>query len=223
MMLKTNEMAMNSEKNLVVFVIGENNYKEYDKLFTLFSRELGKVKSYAFGVRREHSKKIGALRLFSLCDVELNCHNDSYTIKDAKIIESFDEISLEYERMCYASYFVELIDYFLFENIESEEVFKLLYYTFKALIRGNIDKELIKNIFELKLLKYQGEYIESSNLKNDNATLKFTWDYVLRSEPKDLYKFTLTDEVYKIFKKEVDKEFNNKIKKKFRSLDKLYI
>ena len=214
-------MASNNLEKVKAVVISDTNYKEYDKLFTLFTKDYGKIKVYAFNVRREHSKKIGLLRLFSFCEVELKNSNDSYSLLDAKIIESFDELSNDYDNICYASYFVELVDYFSFENIESEEVFRLLYYTFKALIKGNIDRRLIKNVFELKMLKYEGEYIESSDLKTDNETLKYTWDYVIHSEAKDLYKFKLSDEAYKLFEKEVDYEFRNKVKKKFKSLEKL--
>ena len=92
---------------------------------------------------------------------------------------------------------------------------------FKALINGIVDRELIKNIFELKMLKYQGEYIDSESLSNKNGTLAYTWERVLVSEPKNLYKFKLKDNVYKLFRDEVNKEFRQKVDKKFKSLQKL--
>lgn len=202
-------------------IIREEMYKEYDKLFTLFTKELGKIRAYAFGVRREHSKKIGMLRLFSFCEIELESSSDLYTIKDVHILDSLDDLSGDYDAMCYASYFAELVDYCSFENMESEDIFKLLYYTYKALIKNVIDKKLIKSIFELKLLKYQGEYIESSALKEDNESLRYTWDYCINSDIKDLYKFNLTDDLYKLFKDAVDSEFRLRINKKFKSLDKI--
>lgn len=214
-------MADANIEKVKAVVISDTNYREYDKLFTLFTKDYGKIRAYAFNVRRANSKKIGLLRLFSFCEVDLKTKGDSYNLHDAKIIESFDELSSDYENMCYASYFVELVDYFSFENIESEEVFRLLYYTFKALIAGRIDRELIKSVFELKMLRYEGEYIESTELKTDNETLKYAWDYVLKSEPKELYKFKLADEVYKLFRDEVSFEFKKRVNKKFKSLEKL--
>ena len=214
-------MQETSLEKVKAVVILDKNYREYDKLFTLFTKDYGKIRAYAFNVRREHSKKIGLLRLFSFCEVDLKTRGDSYNLNDAKIIESFDDLSSDYENMCYASYFVELVDYFSFENIESEEVFKLLYYTFKALTAGIIERDLIKSVFELKMLRYEGEYIESTELKTDNDTLKYTWDYVLKTEPKELYKFKLTSEVYKLFRDEVSFEFKKRVNKKFKSLEKL--
>ncbi|MBR1455372.1 MAG: DNA repair protein RecO [Lachnospiraceae bacterium] len=211
-------MENDSKFKIIAVVINEVNYKEYDKLFTLFTKTLGKIKSYAFGVRRQNSKKIGTLRLFSFCEVELKESLGKYNIEDANIINSFDEIAADYESMCYASYFVEVVDYLSFENIESSEIFYLLYYSFKALVDKKVDYKLIKLIFDLKILKYQGEYIMSDMITNQNETLKYTWDYVLNSEVKRLYSFNLSDDVYNLFKKEVDKEFKNKIDMKFKSL-----
>ena len=212
-----------SENKVKALVISDSDYKEYDKLFTLFTKELGKIRAYAFGIRREHSKKIGLLRLFSFLDIELNGAPDKYSIKDVSIIESFDCLSCEYEKMCYASYFVEIVDFLSFENIESSDVLNLLYYTFKALAQDKISPELIKTVFELKMLKYQGEYIESDMLNTDNETLKYTWDYVINTKSNRLYNFELDQKVYNLFKSSVNKEFKLKINQKFKSLDKLIV
>ena len=79
-------MANVSENKVKALILSDSNYKEYDKLFTLFTKELGKIKAYAFGVRREHSKKIGLLRLFSFLDISFAGETDKYSIKDVNII-----------------------------------------------------------------------------------------------------------------------------------------
>ena len=216
-------MINSTENKVKALVIADSDYKEYDKLFTLFTKELGKIRAYAFGIRREHSKKIGLLRLFSFLDIELSGESDKYSIKDASVIESFDGLTSDYERMCYASYFVEVVDYLSFENIESADILNLLYYTFKALVDDKIDIKLIKSVFELKMLKYQGEYIESEMLDDDNPTLKYTWDYVINAKPNKLYSFELDNKAYNLFKSTVDKEFKLKVNRKFKSLDKLVV
>ena len=148
---------------------------------------------------------------------------DKYSIKEVNIIESFEEISNDYEKMCYASYFVEVVDYLSFENIESTDVLNLIYYTFKALVQNKIDLKLIKSIFELKMLKYQGEYIRSDMINVNNKTLKYTWDYVIDAKANKLYNFELDLSIFNLFKSAVDKEFKQKVNKKFKSLDKLVI
>ena len=42
----------------------------------------------------------------------------------------YETLSDEYKNTCYASYFVELVDYFSYENVESEGIYLLLYYIF---------------------------------------------------------------------------------------------
>ncbi len=212
-------MSAKDTNEIVAVVTSDTNYKEYDKLFTLFTREYGKIKAYAFGVRRAHSKKIGALRLFSFCKVSISEVNEKFSIKDAEIIEDFEKLAFDYEAICYASYFIEVIDYFGYENIESGDVFELLYYSLKALEQNKIRRELVKYIFELKMLKYQGIYIEKDDLKEDNETLKYAWNYVLVANPKKLYSFELKDDILKLFGKEVEKEFKSKVDKKFISLE----
>lgn len=216
-------MANSEENRVKAIIISDSDYKEYDKLFTLFTKELGKIKAYAFGIRREHSKKIGLLRLFSFLDISLLGEPNKYSIKDVSVIESFEALAADYEKMCYASYFIEIVDYLSFENIESTDVLNLLYYTFKALLNDKIDPKLIKLIFELKILKYQGEYIEGDALNTDNVTLKYTWDYVINRKPNALYNFKLDLKNFNQFKIAVEKEFKLKINKKFTSLSKLIV
>ena len=134
---------------------------------------------------------------------------------------SFDELTKSYINTCYASYFIELVDYFGFENIESENIYNLLYYTFKALVDGKVEARLIRRIFELKMLEYQGEYKESDSLFSNDSSLKFTWDFVLKTSPQKLYTFKLNDKTYDLFDIEVKYEMKNKVGKKFKTLDEI--
>ena len=53
----------NKEIKLKAIVIEEKDYNEYDKLLTLLTSEMGKIKVYAFNVRREKSKNISKTNL----------------------------------------------------------------------------------------------------------------------------------------------------------------
>lgn len=201
-------------------IIKEADYKEFDKLLTLLTGEYGKISVYAFGVRKENSKSIGKIRRFSFSNFELRKINDRYQFEDAKVIKSFDELASNYEDVCFASYFIELADYFVFENEEIENVLKLLFFAFKALLDKKMDRSLIKRVFELKMLKYQGIYTDTSMLKYKN--LSYTWDFVLKTDPKDLFSFTLSEELRKMFFDTVDFEMKEKVNKKFKSLSDIF-
>ena len=165
---------MNTKNNLEKLngvIIGESDYKEYDKLLTILTKEKGKISVYAFNVRRQKSKNIGKTRIFSFGEFEVRKNNDKYQLENIVLKNSFLELTNDYNITCYAYYFVELVDYFSYENIESEDIYLLLYYTFKALIDNKMPTKLVRRVFELKMLKYQGEYKESDSLTSNNSSL----------------------------------------------------
>ena len=215
---------MNTKNNLEKFngvIIGESDYKEYDKLLTILTKEKGKINVYAFNVRRQNSKNIGKTRVFSFGIFELRNNSDKYHLENIILKKSFKELTEDYDNTCYASYFIELADYFGLENIESEDIYILLYFTFKALIDGKVPAKLIRRIFELKMLQYQGEYKESDKLSSGNKTLLHTWNFILKTVPKNLYSFILSDEVFDLFDSEMRTEMREKVNKKFKSIDEI--
>jgi DNA repair protein RecO (recombination protein O) len=216
MITKNNLIKLNG------IIIKETDYNEYDKLLTILTREKGKISAYAFNVRRSNSKNIGKVKLFALGTFELRENNESYTLENIIIKDDFSELTNDYENVCYASYFIELADYFSYENIESEDVIDLLYFALKSLIKGAVDKKLIRRVYELKLLKYQGEYKDSDSLLDKNETLKYTWDFVINSLPQKLFTFKLSDEIFKRFSDEVAIEMRDKVNKKFKSLNEIF-
>lgn len=202
-------------------IIKETDYKEFDKLLTILTKEKGKISAYAFNIRKSNSKSIGKARLFTLGTFELIESKDGYSLQNIILKEDFDDLSNDYDNLCYASYFIELADYFSFENIDSSDVIDLLYFAIKALIKGVVDKKLIRRVYELKMLKYQGEYKDSDSLLDNNETLKYTWDFVITSLPQKLFTFKLSDEIFNKFDSEVAIEMRDKVNKKFKSLEML--
>ena len=202
-------------------IINETDYNEYDKLFTLLSEDFGKISVYAFGIRRQNSRNLGKARIFTFGTFELKLVKDSYQLDNIILKKSFEKIISNYEYNCYASYFIELVDYFILENMESKNVCELLYYTFKAINDEKMDLDLIRLVFELKILQYQGLYKGSDKLLSDNKTLIYTWGYVLKNDPRNLYNFNLDQNIYKLFKDEMKVEMREKVDKKFKTLENL--
>lgn len=192
-------------------IIKEENYKEFDKLLTFLTKESGKISVYAFGVRRPNSKNIGNLDLFRFLSIEVTEKDDKYTLVSSKLIKSFDDIAKDYDKVCIASYFLKLISYFSYENIESDEIYNLIYYTFKALMDSKVPLRLIRRIFELKILFYEGIYKDSSKLSSDDSTLRYTWDFIIKNKPDNLYTFTLKDNILKLLEDELDAEYREKV------------
>lgn len=213
---------MNIKNNMLKLngvIIGDSDYKEYDKLLTILTKELGKIYVYSFNVRRSSSKNIGKTNLFTFATFEVRKNQDKYFLENVILAYDFNDLANSFDNICYASYFIELASFVTFENLICDEIIDLLYYSFKALKKGIIDKKLIRRIYELKIIKYLGEYKISDDLNDDNTTLKYTWDFVILSEPKKLFTFKLSKEIFDKFDYLVNKEMKEKIGKNFTSLE----
>lgn len=211
-------------KDLKVFgiIINVKDSKEYDKILTILTKNLGKIQVYSFGSKRKNSKNISKTDLFIFGEFEIKQNKNNYNLSFVKLIDDFREISKNYINLCYASYFLELLNYFSLENLESDNYLNLIYYALKALIKNNIEKELIRRIFELKCLQYEGIYIDENMLpSNASNTLKYTWNYILDNEAKKLFSFKLTDKYLNELSYYLDIEFKNKVLYNFKSLKQL--
>lgn len=200
-------------------IISVKKSKDYDKLLTILTKELGKINVYSFGSRRKNSKNLSKTDLFIMAEFELKLVKSNYNLSFVNVKEDFHVLSNNYIDLCYASYFMELLSFFSFENIEYENHLTLIYFSLKALIKDKIDKDLIRRIFELKCLQYEGIYIESFMLPlNSSDTLRYTWDYILDNEGKELFSFNLDEKYLKELDYYIDIEFHNKVDYNSKSL-----
>ena len=197
-------------------IIKEAAYKEYDKLLTILTKEKGKIYVYAYGVRRQSSKKIGLTRFLTFGRFELFESKNGYEFNDAKVLKCYDE-NIDYEILCYISYFIEIVDYFTYENACYVSYINLLYFAINSLIEHKIDYSLILAIFKIKILQYEGIYSTSDDLNIKNDTVAFAWDYILHNEVNKIFKFNLNDDCKALLNKIVEREYRLKVDKKFKT------
>lgn len=145
---------------LTGMVIKASDVGDYDKRLVILTRERGKIVAFARGARRPKSMLVSATRLFAFGEFSLYEGKDAYNVQKMDISNYFTEISNDIEAMCYGSYFLEFADYFSREGIESTEILKLLYLSLRALTNNSIPNELVRYIYELKVLTLNGEYPE---------------------------------------------------------------
>lgn len=195
-------------------IIKEAPYKEYDKLLTILTKEKGKIYVYAYGVRRQSSKKIGLTRFLTFGRFELFESKNSYEFNDAKVLKCYDE-NIDYEILCYISYFIEIVDYFTYENASYVSYINLLYFAINSLIKHKIDYSLILAIFKIKILQYEGIYSSAKDLSIKNETVAFAWDYILHNEVNKIFKFNFNEDCKTLLIKIVECEYKKKVDKKF--------
>ena len=108
-------------------VLKRNNTGEADRIITLFTREFGKVRLLAKGIRRITSRRSGHLELFSHVTVSVRTGKGIDLITEASRVDNpRNNGNANMRQVGFAYYFCELVDQLTAERQEHEEVFILL-------------------------------------------------------------------------------------------------
>lgn len=176
-------------------VLAAYPYGDYDKRITLLTKERGKITAFARGARKQNSPLLAVCNSFVTGDFTVYEGRSSYNLMQAKARNYFHELSADFAGACYGFYFCELADYYTREASDELLMLKLLYQTLRALLRPSIPDELIRYIYELKVLVVNGECpVEFTELAVCESTL-YTLQYIAASPIEKLYTFTVSEQV----------------------------
>lgn len=101
-------------------VLARKNFSEADKIVTLFTREQGKIKVVAKGIRRIKSRRAPHLELFNHVSLVLHKGKTFDIVTEAKTIS---KIEVDLKIAAYLFYLCEVLDKILPENQSHEEIF----------------------------------------------------------------------------------------------------
>ncbi len=136
-------------------VLRHSDWGEADRLLWLFTRELGKVRAIAKGARKLRSRKAGHLEPFTRVNLQLARGRDLLIVTQAETVDSFSAINEDLLQVGYASYVVELLDRFTYEEGENPALYKLLADTLERLSQGH-ETSLVLRFYEIRLLDLLG-------------------------------------------------------------------
>ncbi len=191
---------------------------EYDRRIVLLTAERGKISAFVRGARRPNSPLQAGCRPFSFGNYTLFEGRSSYTVKSMEVRRYFEELAMDYEAVCYGSYFCEFADYYGREGIDEREMINLLYAALLALGHPDRSRPLIRYVFELRAMAIQGEYSETPFAAcGDSAA--YAWNYCLTQPLKSLFAFSLSEEAFREFAAAVEALKQYYIDRKFRSLE----
>lgn len=107
---------------------------EADKIISLLTRQLGRLRGVATGAQRTKSRYGGALEPLSYIRLWLfeREHRDLLRLNSAEILESFFEMQKDYRTQVAAQYLAEVAERFLPEREVNERAFRLVL----AVLRG---------------------------------------------------------------------------------------
>lgn len=164
-----------TEEVLNGIVLYTADLKEYDKRLVVLTKERGKITVFANGARRPNSPLRAASRSYTMGRFTVFPGRESYTLKKAEITEYFEAIEQDVEKLCYASYFCELMSYYTREGDACVNHLNLLYLAMQALIKENLSYGLIRNIYELKLMDLEGEALHAFDCVKCGSKDKLTF------------------------------------------------
>jgi len=135
-------------------VIKRMNYGEADRILTILTSDMGKIKAIAKGSRKILSKMGGSLEPFCLVDFIFHKGKSFYIVTSAIVKNYFENIHSDIGKTAKAFYIGELIDKFLKEEENHPEIFILFTKYLKALDRD--DDEILIPVFSAKILENLG-------------------------------------------------------------------
>ena len=155
-------------------VIKTTDYKEADKLASIFSLEQGKICVKFNGVKKEKAKLKSIAQPFVFAEFNINSKGKTKIVTSANVIDSFFAILSDYNKMMCGYIILDIIRTIIPNEKPEEELFLLLLASLK-----NIEEkdEYIYTIdFILKFISFSGlglKFSDASKIYLDKTTGDF--------------------------------------------------
>jgi DNA repair protein RecO (recombination protein O) len=138
-----------------VVVLRHTDWGEADRLLVVFSREAGKLRAVAKGVRKMRSRKAGHLEPFTRVKILMARGRDFWILTQAETVDMYMPVRDDLLRTAYAGYVIELLDRFTYEEGENRSLYQLLVETLER-VSGLPDPFSAVRYYEIRLLDLLG-------------------------------------------------------------------
>lgn len=151
-----------SDINVKGIVLGGINYKEKDKILSVFTLEKGLISCKLVGALSAKAKLKFVKEPFCFADFILNLKNITsfndaiYTITSANVIESFYDLTLDYEKYVCGCAILEIIKKVAQKENPNELLFIETIKALKVLTFDNIDPQLVLTKFMVSIFQAMG-------------------------------------------------------------------
>ena len=130
------------------------NYKEADKIASIFTLEEGVIAVKFTGVRRDKAKLKAMSQPFSFCEFTINKTKEHRTVVSASAIDLFNNLSTDYTRMMCGYIVLDMVKSILPEEKVESEIFLATVNALKNIEQSNPYIATIDYI--LKFLQFNG-------------------------------------------------------------------
>jgi len=150
------------------FILKKIDSGEADRLFTIYTKNFGKLELLAKAIRKIKSKLRGGLEIFYLSEIEFIQGKTHKTLTDAILIEGFKNLKKDLARLVVAYRISEIFNKLVKGQEADEKLWHLLIETFQKLNADDLKPKIYNLIYYyfiwnfLSLLGYQPELYHCS-------------------------------------------------------------
>lgn len=137
-------------------VVKTQPFRTSSLIVTFFTRDFGKIRGLAKGVRLERETRGGLYELFSHLEIVYyeKTRSDLHLVSEAFLLDSYEPLRGRLDSIAYASYFAELVDELTEIQDPHPKIFDLLDFSFQYL--ASLPGHRLARLFEIKLLNEIG-------------------------------------------------------------------
>ena len=186
---------MSASYDVTGIVLSSMPAGEYDRRIEILTIERGRISGFARGARKPGSPIMAAASPFVFGTFRIREGRSAYQILEAKVDNYFEKLRSDMTAACYASYFMEILQYVTRENNDAAPLLLLAYQSLRALESDVFDNRLVRAVFEIKTVMLEGEYPgPRRGAQYLDATL-YTLDFLFKTPPARIYTFGVKPEV----------------------------
>ena len=111
---------------MLAIVLGRKNWREFDQMISLYTREQGKVEVLAKGIKKIISKNSANLEILSLVEIDIAKGKEIDHLTKVQSVKIFKNIYSDFDKIFIANYAVKIADVNILARERDERIFDLL-------------------------------------------------------------------------------------------------
>lgn len=137
-------------------VLKHINLGESDKIITILTDKLGKVDVVVHGAKSHKSKFMACTQPFCYGEYILYKGKSLFTLSEGNINDSFQNILMDFDKLMYGSYFLELVDNLTEKEVKNVSMLALLLKSLYIMIHDEVNLEILMIVMEFKAISLAG-------------------------------------------------------------------
>ena len=139
-------------------LLRRTDYGDFDLIITVFSLGQGKLSLMVKSGKKSKKRFAGVLELFSELEIVASRgrRGGLAVLQEASLKEPYANIRSDILKTAYASYWAELVNAWMEENVSSGPLFALLKYVLGALDQDHAGGQALSIVFQIQFLNLSG-------------------------------------------------------------------